>query len=231
MTTLLALEKAVQVDEKFVANFVGVDEAEIARLAEGGDGRTVNDLVQERHKKRMQALATALESEDDLGKVVRGHIHIENELEQIISFASPKPEHLKLKRQGFARKVQLALVLGLRADLAPALKAAADLRNEFAHELDTKLGKELAGNLIEKLPPTLKARSQAILTDVLASPAWKVQLEARLGRPLPELAKLAHPFDILKVEARILADARMDVITFFLCLFEALAHERHRFAA
>jgi hypothetical protein len=88
----------VQVDEKFAANLLGLDESEIARLADGWDSRAVNALVLERHKKRMQALATALESEDDLGKVVRGHIHIENELEQIIFFASPRPEHLKLKR-------------------------------------------------------------------------------------------------------------------------------------
>jgi len=56
------MEKAVEVDEKFVANLLDLDEAEIARLAHATDGRTVNDLVLERKKKRMQALATALES-------------------------------------------------------------------------------------------------------------------------------------------------------------------------
>ena len=74
----------MQVDEKFVANLLGLEEAEIARL-DGTDGRTINDLVFERHKKTMLALGTALESEDDLGKVVRGHIHIENELGPVFS--------------------------------------------------------------------------------------------------------------------------------------------------
>src|SRR6266481_5370776 len=119
---------------------------------------------------------------------------------------------------------------GLRADLAPALKVAADLRNEFAHRLDTKLGEKLARNLIDKLPLALKTRIQTIFSDAMASPAWRAKIEARVGRPLPQLTELAHPFDILKGEARTLADARMDVITFFICLLEALAHERHRFA-
>jgi hypothetical protein len=89
------LENAVQSDENFLANFLELDEAEIARLAHGRDVRAINDLVLERHKNRMQALAAALESEDDLGKVVRGHIHIEHELQQIIFFAAPNPDELK----------------------------------------------------------------------------------------------------------------------------------------
>src|SRR4029077_11681771 len=86
------LENAVQSDENFLANFLDLDEAEIARLAHGRDVRAINDLVLEPHKNRMQALAAALESEDDLGKVVRGHIHIERELQQIIFFAAPNPD-------------------------------------------------------------------------------------------------------------------------------------------
>jgi hypothetical protein len=88
----------------------------------------------------------------------------------------------------------------------------------------------VAANLIDKFPPALKAHFQTTLSNALASPAWRAQVEARLGRPMPGLAEAAHPFDLLKGEARALADTRMDVITFFLCLFEALAHERHRFA-
>ena len=225
----------MQLEKKFVAKLFDLDEAEVTQidglkfdLAGGTDGLTLNDLLLERHKNKMQALAMALESEDDLGKVVRGHIHIEHELHQIIFFAAPNPDQLKsFERQEFSEKVRLALLLGLKSNLGSPLNAAGTLRNKFAHRLDTKLNKEMADNLVAALPPALKARCQTILSNALASPALKPQIEARLGRPLPEVA---HPFDLLNGEARVHAEARMDVIAFFLCLFEELANERHRFA-
>jgi hypothetical protein len=42
----------VQSDENFLANFLELDEAEIARLAHGRDVRAINDLVLERHKNK-----------------------------------------------------------------------------------------------------------------------------------------------------------------------------------
>jgi hypothetical protein len=224
----------MQVDEKFVANLLSLDEAEVARL-DGADAQRINDLVIERHKKTMLALGTALESEDDLGRVVRGHIHVEHELQQIIFFAAPNPDQVKsFERQEFSEKVRLALLLGLRPDLASPLSAAGNLRNKFAHKLDMTLNQEIAKTLIATLPPKLKARSQTIFSDFLASPAWRAQIaahvEARLGRPVPQLAALPHPFDIFKGEARTLADARLDVSVFFICLLEELTRERHQFA-
>jgi hypothetical protein len=119
-------------------------------------------------------------------------------------------------------------VLGLKADLAPPLNAAGKLRNKFAHRLDMQLTAEVANNLIATLPPALKTRLQGhrsyalseLPNHILKSPALKAQFETLLGHPLPELA---NPFDLLKGEARAHAEARMDVIVFFLCLFEELA--------
>jgi hypothetical protein len=100
--TPIIVEKAVQLEKYFLARLFDLDEAEITKidgltfkLAPGKESWTVKDLFFERHKKKMQALAAALTSEDDLGKVVRGHIHIEHELQQILFFASPSPDHLK----------------------------------------------------------------------------------------------------------------------------------------
>ena len=197
----------VELDKEFLAKFLDVDEAELANIAEG---MNVNDLVAERHQKKMQALAAALTSEDDLGKVVRGHIHIEHELQQIIFFASPSPDHLKsFERQEYSEKVRLALVLGLKADLAAALNAAGKLRNKFAHRLDTTLTKEMAKNLVATLPLALKGRFEALLRNALSEQpekliaklpsAWKAQLETRLGHSLLELG---HPFELLEGEAR-----------------------------
>lgn len=157
--------KAVQLEEKFLANLLDVDEAEITSidglkfdLVGVGQDVTAIELLLERYKKKMQALATALDTEDDLGRVVRGHIHIEHELQQTIFFAAPNTDQLKsFERQEFSEKVRLALVLGLKSDLASALNAAGNLRNKFAHRPDMKLSKEVANNLIAALPPRLNA--------------------------------------------------------------------------
>src|SRR5262249_60949172 len=165
------------------------------------DTRRINELVAERHSKIMRALGGALETEDDLGKVVRAHIHIESELQLIIFFAAPNPNHLKsFDRQEFSEKVQLALLLGLRPDLASPLNAAGKLRNKFAHRLDTRLNEEISKNLLATLPPQLKDRPQTTRSIAFASPDFKTKIEARLGRPLPQLTEAAHPFDILEGE-------------------------------
>jgi len=236
----------VQLTKSFLARLLDLDEAEITNidglkfdLARGMEGLNLNDLLLERHKTKMQALAIALESEDALGKVVRGHIHIEHELHQVIFFAAPNPDHLKsFDGQEFSEKVRLALLLGLKAALAPPLNAAGKLRNKFAHRLDMKLNKEVAENLVATLPESLKARFEMSLRNVMLElpkhlsarmpPALKAHFEALLGRSLSELAQ---PFDLLKGEARAHAEAQMDVLAFFLCLFEELANERHRFAS
>lgn len=226
----------MQIDEKLVAELFGLDEAEVSRVADGANGQSLNDLVRERYKREMEALARALYSDDDLVKVIRAHIHIEHELQRVIFCAVPNPDQLNsFERSEFSDEVRLALLLGLRPDLKPSLNAAGNLRNKFAHQLDTTLTQEVAKNLVATLSSELKARFQAIAKDALASPQLRPLLEtslieAGLGRLLPQLAAAAHPFDMLEGEAQTLAHARLDVMNFFLCLFEALANERHRLA-
>ena len=233
----------MQLDKKFVANLFDVDEAEITsidglKVDLAGEDLSLERLLLKRHEKKMQALGTDLQSEDDLGKVIRGHIHIEHELNQIIFFAAANPNELKsFDRQEFSEKVRLALVLGLKTDLATPLNAAGNLRNKFAHRLDTKLSKQMAKTLIATLPPVLKARFDALLSTARSElpkliarlPALKARFEVLLGHSLSD-SELADPFGLLKGERRTYADAQMDVIAFFLCLFGEVANERVRFA-
>ena len=67
---------------------------------------------------------------DDLAVVVRAHLHIEHELDELIYFAAPNPTHLK-ERMEYSEKVWLALVLGMNAELKPALNAVGNLRTNF----------------------------------------------------------------------------------------------------
>lgn len=216
-----------QIDRTFLAHLFDVDEAEIASidgikfdLARDTEGLTDNELacklLWERHNNKIRALADALKSEDDLGKVIRGHIHVEHELQQVIFFAAPRPDQLP-RRQRFTDKIQLASVLGLNPDFAKPLNAANDLRNDFAHRLDTKLTKEVASKLIAALSPAMKERFDTLLTNTISGlpkhPGFKAQFEALLGFSPPEQE---HPLYLLKGEVRARVEAQLAVLV-FLC--------------
>ncbi len=94
--------------------------------------------------------------DDDLGMVVRVHLHIEHELREFVLTAAPQAEHVKFSYLGFDGTCRLALILGLNPDFGPFLRAAGTLRNKFSHRLDTRLGEEEANNLFTACSPTQK---------------------------------------------------------------------------
>ena len=110
-----------RIDKKFLAKLLGINEFDILNikgltfeLAKAPEEiNTFRDFLSERRRKRIESLAEVLRAEDDLGKVVRAHIHIEHELQELIFLAAPNPTQLKpFDRMEYSEKVQLALVLG-----------------------------------------------------------------------------------------------------------------------
>lgn len=82
----------------------------------------------------------ALAGEDDLGVVVRAQIHVES---SVIEFINQKISDLKsLRRLRFGQRTELACELGLSSELKNPLKKLGDLRNDFAHKLDTTLSQD-----------------------------------------------------------------------------------------
>lgn len=65
---------------------------------------------------RDKAFYEALRGEDDLGMVVRAHIHIEHELRGLITAAAPKPDQVKFSEMDFDATIRLALILGLHPE-------------------------------------------------------------------------------------------------------------------
>ena len=203
----------MRIDKELVAKLLDIDEAEIASL--GGlsfqldaPSNAFGRLLEERQRRRLESLSAALRNEDDLGKVVRAHIHIEHELQGFIFFAAPVPDQLKsFDSMEFTEKVQLALLLGLTPDLKAALNATGRLRNKFAHKLDMKIGEDEAKNLIATLTPSAKQRFDARLDDALSG--------------LPENTPLAD-------DALAYFNTQVRVSVFFLQLFDHVSRERHR---
>ena len=101
----------------------------------------------------------ALAGEDDLGVVIRAQIHIES---SVIDFINQKISDLKsLRRLRFSERVELACELGLNSELRSPLKKLGDLRNDFAHRLDTELSKGKVDSFHDAFDDKNKAFFQA----------------------------------------------------------------------
>lgn len=111
-------------------------------------------------KDKVDDLVRDMFREDELGAVVRVHIHIENLLSKLVDHLAPHPGHLKELNLDYHGLVSLALVLGLKSELGPALKAMGTLRNNFAHKLGTKLDEGTVNGLYQTLGPEDKKQVQ-----------------------------------------------------------------------
>lgn len=98
-----------------------------------------------------EAFFMHLNSEDELGVVVRAHIHIEASLNAFVDARVPYPD--RLPRLPYEGRLRLACALGLMHSHFDALKVLADIRNSFGHRVDAKLTDGKLKELYGKLPP------------------------------------------------------------------------------
>ncbi|MBU2893712.1 hypothetical protein KO495_10305 [Colwellia sp. D2M02] len=100
---------------------------------------------------RKQQLLTSLKSEDDLGVVVRSLIIIEQYINEIVESAMISPEYFRNIKLDFSYKVKLALSIGLDPNFEKILSTLGTIRNDFAHNLRSVLGKQDVNNLYQNL--------------------------------------------------------------------------------
>jgi hypothetical protein len=101
-----------------------------------------------------RAFYKALQAEDELGMIVRAHIHIESKLREFVQTAAPAPQYFK--PSSYSHTLRLAMILGLNAELHSALSAVGKLRNDFAHNVDTSLGEAQAARLHDAMGPKVR---------------------------------------------------------------------------
>jgi len=85
--------------------------------------------------------ADELESKNErLYLILRGHLYIENELNKLLENFLPNPSVLELYREGFRRKLDLALALNLiEQDHFDIICAFNEIRNKYAHRLKYRI--------------------------------------------------------------------------------------------
>lgn len=90
----------------------------------------------------IQKFSEALASEDDLGMILRGHLHIEHQLKEFISLFLPFNQKCDWGKIGYIGRVEIALSCGLPEDMRKPLEKINSIRNCFAHELNTVIQKQ-----------------------------------------------------------------------------------------
>ncbi len=93
-------------------------------------------------------------AEDELGMVVRAHIHIEASIIDFLRQVVPIPK--LLPRLAYEAKLRLACALGLDQDYFEALKVLGDIRNGFGHNIEARLTEQAVNDLYARMPPLAK---------------------------------------------------------------------------
>jgi hypothetical protein len=118
--------------------------------------------------RRIEIFFTAILGEDDLGVVIRAHIHVESELTKYIASALPEPS--ELGRMDYSARLRLALACGLPKDLKAPLNAIGTLRNKFAHRIGMALSDTDADNVFHSFNEQFKKATEVIYRAAAASP-------------------------------------------------------------
>jgi len=84
-------------------------------------------------------LFIGLKSEDDVGLVIRGHLHLENRLMEYVAKHLPFPDKCDWEKIGYSGKVELALACGLPNNIRPILEKLGELRNDFTSNLEATI--------------------------------------------------------------------------------------------
>lgn len=113
--------------------------------------------------------------EDDVGLVLRGHLHVEHQLIELISALLPFAKRCDWAKVSYRAKVQVAYGCGLPMDLKDLLDRLGTIRNEFAHSLTASITKQAVLDLYNSLSPrirdVLKGSYQSMGKGVLDAPS------------------------------------------------------------
>jgi hypothetical protein len=97
--------------------------------------------------------AEQLTAEDELGSVVRAHLHIEFHVDQLLAAVAPNPKAVETLALSYVGRVRLLNVFGFGNNLTKPLIGLGQLRNKFAHRLNYKLTSQNMRALYDMLDP------------------------------------------------------------------------------
>jgi len=98
--------------------------------------------------------------DDELGRVIRAHLHVEYLVDQLLALHFKDPDVLFAMGLEFSDRVKLLKAFGYGDILTKPVLALGTLRNDFAHTLDYKLTADRLDNFYKTLDALSKQASQ-----------------------------------------------------------------------
>jgi hypothetical protein len=98
-----------------------------------------------------------LQREDDIGFILRGHIHVESQLIELLKEFFPFPEHCDFEKLNYRSKVEIACAAGLTHEIKNFLYCIGSIRNKFAHRVDSSVSANIALDLYHSLPESYRS--------------------------------------------------------------------------
>jgi hypothetical protein len=102
------------------------------------------------------SLEAALLHENEIGRVILTHIHIEQKINSFLGAALVNPKYLKPMGLDYFGKVHLAICVGFPEDLKGPLVSLGNIRNDFAHKIDQKIDLNKINNFYESFSSSHK---------------------------------------------------------------------------
>lgn len=155
-----------------------------------------------------QEFIDALKSEDDVGKIIKAHLHIEREINRYIDLRVKHPAELESAELDYFARVHIALAFGMPSTFKSYLLALGNMRNRCAHNLDFKLDSTGVENLYKTLTPEVKTLCQRLHAYVLGHSKSMSGLPANF-RKLPPTSS----FDVISVVMKAVLGIVPDAVT------------------
>jgi len=131
-------------------------------------------------RSKIDEFIKVLNGEEELGAVVRAHIHIEALLFKLLGLLVKDENYLRKLNLEFSQCVDLVVALGLGREHAKGLHVFGGLRHEFEHNINSELSESRVNNLYE----SLSATDKEVVQDAY------VQTNSPLGVSPPKLKDL-----------------------------------------
>jgi hypothetical protein len=99
----------------------------------------------------------SINNENEMYKVIRGHLFIESKMIKLLGYILPFPEAINLDRMNFSTKIDICTATGiLRKDEMDCYKKFNLLRNSIAHNLEKELNEQEVSNIVSRFPSHLE---------------------------------------------------------------------------
>ncbi|AKR57135.1 hypothetical protein XM25_15305 [Devosia sp. H5989] len=143
-------------------------------------------------EKELTHFLKEMESEDELGVVVRCAIHIEHQVLGFVKDALPNGDAIDRRDWEYSDLLTLAQACDLSPQVLAPARAIAKIRNQFAHNLDYALDKNASGSLQSTLTGVPLMSYRAAVKDLYNRKKQGTKIDMDLDRPLDQFKMIAY---------------------------------------